>query len=66
MKIKETDFSLWVCFVSLLFAGVGASIYSAVNPSFDGLALLSGYATFAIALLTVVYVITTRGQLRVM
>jgi len=65
-KFKQTNFALWVCFVAVLVVGIGASIYSAVNPAFDGLSLLSGYATFFIALLTVIYVITTRYQLRVM
>lgn len=64
--VKDTDIVLWAFFCALLVVGIGASIYSVVNPSFDALKLLSGYATFLIALLTVVYVITTRRQLRVM
>ena len=66
MKLKHPDLALWICFVALLVVGIVASIYSVVNPAFDGLSLLSGYATFAIALLTVVYVITTRHQLHIM
>lgn len=66
MNTKHTDFALWACFVVLLLMGVAASIYNEFNPSFKGLTLLSGFATYIIALLTVVYVITTRGQLRIM
>lgn len=66
MKTKYPDFWLWVCLIILLLAGLGACVYSAINPSFSAASVLSGYATFAIALLTVVYVATTRHQLWIM
>lgn len=66
MTVKYHDFWLWACFVLLLVVGLAASIYSAINPAFSAVTVLSGYATFAIALLTVVYVVTTRHQLRIM
>ena len=66
MNMKYPDLSLWVCFIILLLLGLGACVYSAINPAFNAVSVLSGYATFAIALLTVVYVVTTRHQLRIM
>jgi len=53
-------------FVVLVLFGPGLIIYSYLNPSFNMSSILSAASTYAVALLTVGYVLTTSRQLDVM
>ncbi len=53
-------------FALILILGIFSVIYSAINPDNDLMTYISGSATFVIALLTILYVYVTSGQLDVM
>lgn len=66
MNNRGYTIALWV--VSILLVGLCISVFivSSKKPNFSWIDFLSGSATVAIAILTIVYVATTRGQLEVM
>ena len=66
MKLMNIETILWIFVAILVLMGVSIGIYSILSPSFEGMIYLSGSATLAIAILTAVYVVTTRRQLVVM
>jgi len=66
VKRPSVETTLVSVLVVLLVSGLAAVGYSLVDPQFNPASAVSGWATYAVALLTVAYVLTTRSQLRVM
>jgi len=63
-KIRQ---GILICLLMLLLLfGPILAIYSIINPNFNMIELLSAGSTYAVALLTVAYVLTTSKQLDVM
>lgn len=63
---KNLTTILLVILVLLLAIGIFVVVYRLFSPRFNAVAYLSAASTFAIALLTIGYVITTKRQLDVM
>lgn len=66
MNNKQGNIILWLIFIMLLLLGIVIIIKAITSTSNDWLAYLSSSASFTIALLTVMYVLTTRNQLQIM
>lgn len=66
MNNKQVNIILWLIISILLLLGIIIINKARTSTSNDLLTYLSSSATFAIALLTVMYVLTTRKQLEVM
>src|SRR5208282_2534071 len=66
MNNKQVNIMLWLILSILLLLGAIIINKARTSTSNDWLTYLSSSASFAIALLTVMYVLTTRNQLEVM
>ena len=66
MDIKQRQTNFIIILIIIIIFGLFIFVYSLVNPNFNAITYLSGGSTFFIAILTIIYVLTTSKQLDVM
>ena len=66
MVLNKVEKKLLIILYILVLFGIFIFIYSLVNPEIDAILYISGFSTFIIAILTILYVHTNSNQLNIM
>ena len=66
MELNKVEKILLIILYILVLFGIFSFIYSLVNPEIDAILYISGFSTFMIAILTILYVYTNSNQLYIM